>query len=118
VITLHALHLARLSSFGLGEPGRVAALGGGARDHRMVQLLATMLGHPVQRCGDDETGARGAALLAAQSQGASADVLPAPADLVEPDEAAIPAHQAFRADFNALLESLQPAFVPFGGARA
>lgn len=110
VIALHALHLARLSAFGLGEPGRVAALGGGARDDRMVQLLATMLGHPVQRCGDDETGARGAALLAALSQGAPANVLPAPADLVEPDAADIPAHQAFRTGFAALMQSLAPAF--------
>lgn len=117
VIALHAQHLARLASFGLGEPGRVAALGGGARDSRMVQLLATMLGHPVQRCGDDETGARGAALFAAQSQGAGAHPLPAPADLVEPDTAAIPAHGAFRAEFDALMQSLSPAFTQLAGSQ-
>jgi len=117
VIALHAQHLSRLGSLSLGEPGRVAALGGGARDSRLVQLLATMLGHPVQRCGDDETGARGAALFAAQSQGASVEALPAPADLVEPDTGAITAHRQYRADFARLMESLSPAFAQLAGGQ-
>lgn len=106
VVALHALHLARLSSLGLGDAGCVAALGGGARDSRMVRLMATMLGHPVQRCGDDETGARGAAWFAARSQGAPVGALPAPADRVEPDAAAVAAHRAFLAEFDSLMQSL------------
>lgn len=110
VAVLHAHHLARLASFGLGVPGRVAALGGGARDARLAQLLASFLGHPVERCGDDETGARGAALYAAQSQGASAGALPAPRDVIEPTPHEAAAHADFRAGFTEWLQRLAPVF--------
>jgi L-xylulokinase len=110
VVALHAQHLSRLASFGLGAPGRVAALGGGARDARLVQLLASMLGHAVERCGDDETGARGAALHAAQAVGAPPEALPAPSDLVEPSLRDLPACVDFRTGFAALLDNLAPAF--------
>jgi L-xylulokinase len=110
VVALHAQHLARLASFGLGVPGRVAALGGGARDARLVQLLASMLGHAVERCGDDETGARGAALHAAQSAGAPPDALPAPSDIVEPSLRDLPACVDFRTGFAELMDNLAPAF--------
>jgi L-xylulokinase len=115
VAALHAQHLGRLASFGLGAPGRVAALGGGARDARLVQLLASFLGHPVERCGDDETGARGAALHAARSQGAPLDVLPARRDVVEPLAQEARAHEDFRADFAELIHSLTPAFAQRAG---
>ncbi len=117
VAVLHAQHLGRLASLDLGTPGRVAALGGGARDVRLVQLLASFMGHPVERCGDDETGARGAALYAAQSQGAPLDVLPAPCDLVEPARADQQAHADFRAGFAALMSDLAPAFAQLAGGR-
>lgn len=117
VMAQHAWHLHRLTSFGLGAAGRVAALGGGARDPRLVQVLASMLGHAVQRCGDDETGARGAALLAAQSQGASAGALPAPSSLVEPDGPALRAHRDFCADFASLMQRLAPAAAPLAGGQ-
>jgi L-xylulokinase len=93
----------------------VAALGGGARDARLVQLLASFLGHPVERCGDDETGARGAALHAARSQGAPLDVLPARRDVVEPLAQEARAHEDFRADFAELIHSLTPAFAQRAG---
>jgi L-xylulokinase len=111
VAALHARHLLRLASFGLGVPGLVAALGGGARDVRLVRLLASFLGHPVERCGDDETGARGAAQYAARSQGPADDaVLPAPCDVVLPTAHDAQAHADFYAGFNDLVESLSPAF--------
>lgn len=119
VAWLHAQHLSRLASFGLGAPGRVAALGGGARDARLVQLIASFLGHPVDRCGDDETGARGAALYAALSQGAGLDALPAACTPVEPargDDAQ--AHAQFRAEFAELIDRLAPAFAHLAGASA
>ena len=109
VTALHAHHLGRLAACGLGLPGRVSALGGGARDRRVVQLIAGFLGHPVERCGNDETGARGAALLAAKSQGGHA-ALPAPSEFVEPPADAR-AHADFYAGFHELLGSLSPAFV-------
>lgn len=49
VAALHARHLKRLAALGLGAPGLVAALGGGARDARLVCLLASLLGHPIDR---------------------------------------------------------------------
>ena len=115
VAALHAQHLGRLASFGLGMPGRVAALGGGARDARLVQLLASFLGHPVERCGNDETGARGAALYAARSQGAPLDALPAPRDVVEPLAREGSMHADFLHGFGELVEHLQPAFAQLAG---
>ncbi|WP_445656661.1 FGGY family carbohydrate kinase [Achromobacter sp. NCFB-sbj8-Ac1-l] len=115
VAAWHAWHLKRLAAQGLGVPGRVAALGGGARDRRMAQLLAGLLGHAVERCGDDETGARGAAGYAALSQGA-ADCLPAPCERVEPDPAQRSAHADFYAEFHALVDSMAPAFAQVSGA--
>jgi len=116
VAALHARHLARLASFGLGVPGRVSALGGGARDRRVVQLIAGFLGHPVERCGDDETGARGAALLAAKSLGDDA-ALPAPRECVAPPADA-PAHADFYASFHPLIDALSPAFGQLSGNAA
>ncbi|MCM5681104.1 FGGY family carbohydrate kinase [Schlegelella sp. S2-27] len=117
VAALHVQHLSRLASFGLGVPGRVAALGGGARDARVVQLLASLLGHAVERCGDDETGARGAALHAAQSQGAPLDALPAPCNLVEPAPHDAQVCTDFRAGFAELTQQLAPAFALLAGGR-
>lgn len=119
VVALHAWHLKRLAARGLGVradegagvSGGVAALGGGARDPRVVQLLANFMGHPVQRCGDDETGARGAAGYAALSRGACADdVLPVRCVAVAPDAAAEHAHAEYFAGFEALISSMAPVF--------
>ena len=119
VVALHARHLGRLAVHGLGVTGRVAALGGGARDERMVRLLASFLGHPVARCGDDETGARGAALYAAMSQGAAGggSVIPAHCSVVEPDIAG-QAHADYFARFNELVDHMAPAFATVAGASA
>ncbi len=111
---LHVRHLKRLASFGLGVPGLVSALGGGARDVRMVQLIAGFLGHAVERCGDDETGARGAASLAALSQGLQ-NALPAQCERIAPPADA-DAHAAFYSSFNELVESLSPAFLKLAEA--
>lgn len=105
VLCQHAVHLRHLAACGLGSPARVAALGGGARDARMVRLLASLLGHPVQRCGDDETGARGAALYAAQSQGAAADQLIARCSTMEPEAEHARAHVEFLASYSELCSS-------------
>lgn len=117
-VALHAWHLGRLARHGLGAPGAVAALGGGARDERMVRLLASFMGHPVERCGDDETGARGAALYAALSQGADDDAIPARRAVVAPDDAAAQAHADYRAGFDGLIDAMAPAFagLPEGAA--
>jgi L-xylulokinase len=109
VVALHAVHIDRLAAHGLGVTEFVTALGGGARDKRMVRLLASFLGHPAELCGDDETGARGAALYAALSQGAD-NVLPAHSNVLEPDVGARHAHADFRAGFRELIGHLVPAF--------
>jgi L-xylulokinase len=109
VAALHVRHLARLRAAGLNGSKRVIALGGGARDVRMARLLAGLLGHAVQRC-DDESGARGAALYAAMSQGHAADALPVRLELVEPNAAEMPAMADYLSDFDALLHAMAPAF--------
>ena len=115
VAALHARHLARLASFGLGAQGPVAALGGGARDARLVGLIASFLGQPVERCGDDETGARGAALYAAKSQGAS---MPAPPiEVVEHDARNAAAYADYYDGFHELVETLSPAFAHLAQTR-
>jgi L-xylulokinase len=111
LVALHARHLRQLASCGLGLPGLVAALGGGARDARVVRLLASFLAHPVERCGDDETGARGAAACAAASQGLrEPQALPAPREIVEPTPDPAGEHADFCAAFDELLQRLAPAF--------
>ncbi|CAN7592246.1 FGGY family carbohydrate kinase [Variovorax paradoxus] len=113
VAALHARHTARLAAAGLAVGG-TTVLGGGAGDARLVRLLAAFLGRPVERCADDETGARGAAIYAAMSQGlgdASQDsALLAPCDVIEPDAREARAHADFNAGFNELIDSMSPVF--------
>lgn len=121
VAALHARHTARLAACGL-DVSASTVLGGGASDTRLVRLLAGFLGRPVQRCADDETGARGAALYAAMSQGidraAPDSALLAPCDTVEPDAAQARAHADFNAGFNELIDTMSPVFFHLsGGAR-
>jgi L-xylulokinase len=95
-------------------------LGGGASDTRLVRLLAGFLAHPVERCADDETGARGAAIYAAMSQGIDhaeqGSALLAPCDTVEPDAAEARAHADFNAGFNELIDTMSPVFSHLSGA--
>lgn len=108
VAALHARQLGRLASCGL-DVSALTVLGGGASDIRLVRLLAGFLGRAVERCADDETSARGAALCAAQSQGwqhagERASPMLAPCDIVEPDPSAANAEAAFMAGFNELID--------------
>lgn len=113
VAALHARHTARLAACGLPVSAS-SVLGGGASDLRLVRLLAAFLGQPVERCADDETGARGAALYAAMSQdidhGAPGSVLLAPCETVEPDASQARAHADFTAAFNELIDTMPPVF--------
>jgi L-xylulokinase len=114
VAALHARHTARLAAGGLPVSASTV-LGGGASDTRLVRLLAGLLGHPVERCADDETGARGAAIYAALSQGIDAEALYAPCDTVEPDAGQARAHADFNADFNELIATMSPVFGHLAG---
>ncbi|MBT2333449.1 carbohydrate kinase [Variovorax paradoxus] len=118
VAALHARHLARLAAGGLAV-SETTVLGGGASDTRLVRLLASLLGHPVERCADDETGARGAAIYAAMSQGIDhaeqGSALLAPCDTVEPDASEARAHADFNAGFNELIDTMSPAFSHLAG---
>jgi L-xylulokinase len=119
VAALHARHTARLAACGLPVSASTV-LGGGASDTRLVRLLAGFLAHPVERCADDETGARGAAIYAAMSQGidhaAQGSALLAPCDTVEPDAAEARAHADFNAGFNELIDTMSPVFSHLSGA--
>jgi L-xylulokinase len=118
VAALHARQTARLAAGGLSVAASTV-LGGGASDARLVRLLAAFLGRPVERCADDETGARGAALYAAMSQGlddvGEGSALLAPCELIEPDARDARAHADFNADFNELIDSMSPAFTHISG---
>ncbi|KQW59393.1 FGGY family carbohydrate kinase [Variovorax sp. Root411] len=118
VAALHARHTARLAACGL-HVSASTVLGGGASDTRLVRLLASFLGHPVERCADDETGARGAAIYAAMSQGIDhaerGSALLAPCDTVEPDGAQARAHADFNAGFNELIDTMSPVFSHLAG---
>ncbi|MGS5088953.1 FGGY family carbohydrate kinase [Hydrogenophaga sp. A37] len=114
VAALHARHTARLAVGGLPVAANTV-LGGGASDARLVRLLAGLLGRPVERCADDETGARGAAIYAAMSQGIDTHPLRAPCDTVEPDAAQACAHADFNAAFNELIDTMSPVFGHLAG---
>ncbi|WP_369653670.1 FGGY family carbohydrate kinase [Variovorax sp. V213] len=118
VAALHARHMARLAAAGLAV-SETTVLGGGASDARLVRLLAVFLGRPVERCADDETGARGAALYAAMSQGlddaAPGSALLAPCEVIEPDARDASAHADFNAGFNELIDSMSPVFTHIAG---
>jgi L-xylulokinase len=113
-----ARHAARLAACGLPASASTV-LGGGASDARLVRLLASFLGHPVERCADDETGARGAAIYAAMSQGighaGEGSALLAPCDTVEPDATEACAHADFNAGFNELIDTMSPVFFHLSG---
>ena len=108
VAALHARQLGRLAACGL-DVSQLTVLGGGASDIRLVRLLAGFLGRAVQRCADDESGARGAAIFAALSQGlsgagAAGSPLLAPCDTVEPDARQTHHEADFMASFNDLID--------------
>ncbi|UXH80012.1 FGGY family carbohydrate kinase [Roseateles amylovorans] len=123
VMAQHARHLKRLAACGLGLPNLAAALGGGARDARMVQLMANFLGHAVERCGDDETGARGAALDAARALGwrdvlptaTEPGLLPVHCTRLEPQPDATGRHAAYLDGFEQLLAAAAPLFAHLAG---
>jgi L-xylulokinase len=118
VAALHARHTARLAAGALAV-SQTTVLGGGASDARLVRLLAAFLGRPVERCADDETGARGAAIYAAMSQGVddarNGSPLLAPCEVVEPDARDAGAHADFNAGFNELIDSMSPVFTQIAG---
>jgi L-xylulokinase len=74
----------------------------------------------VERCADDETGARGAAIYAAMSQGLDdarqGSPLLAPCEVVEPDARDASAHADFNAGFNELIDSMSPVFTHISGS--
>ncbi len=69
-------------------PDRLHAVGGGARSPAWRQILAAVLGLPLQRLAIEEGPALGAALLAAVVAGVHADVDAAVAAVVRPEGAA------------------------------
>ncbi|MFZ4287379.1 FGGY family carbohydrate kinase [Variovorax sp. HJSM1_2] len=107
VVALHAKNLNALRDAGLPR-ARLFALGGGAADVRIPGLLATMLNEAVYTPGADETGARGAAIFAAQALGLPTQVLLARCHKVQPLPQARTFYQGFLAEFDDLLAQLVP----------
>ena len=109
IVALHAKSLNDLQAAGLPRT-RLFALGGGAADVRITELLATMLDEAVHTPGADETGARGAAIFAARSLGLPTQALQAPCRVVQPLPHAREFYQGFVTGFNGLLVQLIPVF--------
>jgi xylulokinase len=63
----------------------IRTMGGGTRSPLWRQLLADVLGRPIQRCATEETSALGAAAVALTSIGAYADVASAATSLASPE---------------------------------
>jgi erythritol kinase (D-erythritol 1-phosphate-forming) len=91
-------------------PAEVRITGGAARSKALMLMLAGALGTPVRRAGREESGAAGAAMMAALQQGVYADVAAATVVWVDPllGEAAAPDAQiaaAFTKSFPIYLET-------------
>ena len=65
-------------------PAEVRLTGGAARSKALTQMLAGALGTPVRRAGREESGAAGAAIMAALQQGVYPDAAAATAEWVDP----------------------------------
>ena len=89
-------------------------MGGGTRSVLWRQIVANVLGRPLERCGQAEVSALGAAVLAQVALGTYADIAVASAamsstsETVEPVEAATVAYERFRPVYRELYTSLRP----------
>ena len=94
------------------ETGR--ASGGGARSRLWLEIVASVLGLPLELTAAEEGAAFGAALLGGVAAGAFADVHEAveacvrPRERIEPDEGWQRAYEAGYPRYRALYPSLEP----------
>jgi xylulokinase len=92
----------------------IRTMGGGTRSPLWRQLLADVLGRPIQRCATDETSALGAAAVALTSIGAYADVASAATSLASPEAPIAPRAEVSAqyagplATYRHLYENLRP----------
>ena len=78
-------HAARDCYMTMGPvPSEVRLTGGAARSKALTRMLAAALGAPVRRVGREESGAAGAAIMAALQQGVYPDAAAATAEWVDP----------------------------------
>lgn len=106
---------------GMGvQPQSMLACGGGARSPFWRQMMADVLGLPVQTVQVPESPALGAAILAGVAAGVYPDVPSACAALVRPGEPLLPDAERSAAyePFYRLYESLYPALKPACGRLA
>lgn len=95
------------------EPRSARASGGGARSKLWLQIIASVLGIPLERTAVEEGAAYGAALLGGVAGGAFTNVQEAVAscvgvrDVVEPDRAWRPAYEAGYEEYRALYPALR-----------
>ncbi len=116
----HHLEVAR----DIGYPvTRVIASDGGTKSRFWMQMAASVLGMPVQLLAGHPGSCLGAAYVAAMGIGAlpdwqQMDRFVSPADIIEPDAAAMPVYDEVYGTYRAIYESLKPVFPKlqvFGG---
>lgn len=103
VVALHARNLMQLKRCGLNI-GRLFAIGGGSSDSRLVEMLAAMTGLGICTPGTDESGARGAAILAARALGLDWQGLIARYLTVLATEASTNFYKQFMSEFNTVMD--------------
>jgi L-xylulokinase len=103
VVALHARNLMQLQRCGLTIE-RLFAIGGGSSDIRLVEMLAAMTGFGICTPGIDETGARGAAILAARTLGLEWRGLVARHRTVSATEASTNFYKHFLSEFNTVMD--------------
>lgn len=103
VVALHARNMMQLQQSGLNMR-RLFAIGGGSSDNRLVEMLAAMTGMEICTPGKDESGARGAAILAAKTLGLDWKGLVAQHHTVSATEESINFYKQFLMEFNAAMD--------------
>lgn len=90
----------------LGRPGsRLVVSGGGARSDLMVQVVADVLGRPVERAAEVDAAGLGSAICAAVGHGTHPDfetavaAMTRPGVVVQPDPTAVAAYQEVHAAY-------------------
>jgi erythritol kinase len=106
-------------------PSEIRITGGAARSPTLLQIFADILGAPVRRVMREETGAAGAAMIAAMSLGhysnlaacAEAWVTPTLGTLTEPDQKLREFYGNLFAIYRSVREAMPPAWAALAHAR-
>jgi erythritol kinase len=106
-------------------PDEIRVTGGAARSSTLLQIFADILGAPVRRVMREETGAAGAAMIAAMSLGrysslaacAEAWVTPTLGALTEPDQKLCQFYSSLFPIYRSVREAMPPVWAALAQAR-